>query len=77
MKYPNTYMKEDAERDMTNVLKELPKVGSSLSHRDNSILKRWAAYFVDYSKATKWYFAYLMNKKYIVIEDAENYRNIY
>ena len=76
LKYPNTYSRDDADRDIDKVHDELYKVGAQLWKKKNCILQKWRGYCVDYSRATKWYFAYRIENEIIYIEDAENYRNM-
>ena len=77
LKYPNTYFSGDAERNIRRVYDEVPKVGTVLLQRRNiCLIQRWQNYLVDYSKATRWYFAYTKDDITIFVCDAENVRNM-
>jgi hypothetical protein len=76
LKYPNTYSRANADRDIDKVHDELYKVGTQLCTRNYTIISRWNGYLVDYSTKVKWYFAYRIEDDVIYVEDAENYRNM-
>jgi hypothetical protein len=77
LKYPNAYSVDDVHRDAQRVIDELPKVGTQLQRRNFCIIQRWYSYLVDYSKSTKWYFAYLKDDDVMIyVCDAEHARNM-
>jgi hypothetical protein len=49
---------------------------NELLKKNNSIIREWLEYSVDYSKKTGWYFAYRIENDIIYINDAENFRNM-
>ena len=77
LKYSHTYSAQDSVRDANKVYDELYKVGTNeLLKKNNSVIRSWSGYLVDYSKATGWYFAYEIRNNIIFIEEAENFRNM-
>ena len=77
LKYPHTYSAQDSVKDTNKVFDELYKVGTNeLLKKNNSVIRSWSGYLVDYSKTTGWYFAYEIRNNIIYIEEAENFRNM-